>query len=256
MGGIIILIMSVVEKSVQSDPISTLQLVGAIVSAIGGTLAAINVVRSLNERRIYSRQIKSLFVQVLTYSLATNELLLDLLHVSDRTGKTYEVYSHELESMKRNLSLILSVDLSKVSSVYQNNIQGYIYQYGKYINCVEEYLIRLKKRSDYNKEIFKGNIEGKAIRVNSENFRSVDGQQPEEIVNELLDSEYKIDYLIVESNSKIQKSFVQLLIDLRIVLQEMLQSTKKGRRSEQTDIQSVYSKFLVKNQDYEKTVDN
>ena len=249
MGGITIFILSVVE---QNNSFSWFQVLMSGVSLIGGVLSGINIAKSLGERRIHSRQIKSLFVQILTYSLATNEQLLNSLHNSNNPAKTYEVYSHELESMKRNLSLILPVDLSKVSPVYQNNIQGYIYQYGKFINTAEEYLIRLKNKSDHNKEILQDKHNGKRIKINSENFSSDEGESPEEIVASLIKNEYGIDYLIIEEESKIKNSFISLLIELRYVLQEMLESTEAKHISKQTDIQSVYHDFLAKNQEFEK----
>lgn len=252
MGGITIFILGVVEQNIQNNSIPWFQVLASGVSLIGGVLSLFNIAKSLGERRNYSRQIKSLFVQILTYSLATNEQLLNTLHNSNNPAKTYEIYLHELESMKRNLSLILPVDLSKVSRVYQNNIQGYIYQYGKFINTAEEYLIRLKNKSDHNKEILQEKHNGKRIKINSESFSSDEGETPEEIVASLIKNEYGVDYLVVEQESKTKNSFISSLIDLRYVLQEMLESTERKKYSKQTDIQSVYHDFLAKNQVFEK----
>ncbi|HHB0714504.1 hypothetical protein [Enterococcus faecium] len=48
--------------------------------------------RTLNERKIYSSQTKNLFLNVLHYSLASNELLLYHLNTSNAPVKTIEVY--------------------------------------------------------------------------------------------------------------------------------------------------------------------
>lgn len=108
--------------------------------------------RTLNERKIYSSQTKSLFINVLHYSLASNELLLYHLTTSNSPVKTIEVYTTELETMRINYQLLDAIDLSKVSIPYQKNIQGYMYHYQRYLVCVEEYLKRIKQRSDYIKE--------------------------------------------------------------------------------------------------------
>lgn len=58
--------------------------------------------RTLNERKIYSSQTKNLFINVLHYSLASNELLLYHLNTSNSPVKTIEVYTTELETMRIN----------------------------------------------------------------------------------------------------------------------------------------------------------
>lgn len=227
-----------------TNDFSVITSIATLISVIGGTLAAVNMIRILRERKIYSTQVRSLFIQVLLYSLTSNEALVNCLLRASDPVKTYEVYSIELSAMKNQLVLLDKVDLSKVTTVYQKNIQAYLYQYRKYLSCAEEYLCRLKKRSDYLKDLMKNEHEFRSVQIN------VLETDSEDAIKEFLDSEYKIDYLLVESDSVIQREFIELLENLRTILQELLEATKNETISQATDIESLYLDFLHQNEAY------
>lgn len=215
----------------------------AIVSVIGGTLSVFSMLRTLRERKIYSQQVRTLFMQVLDYSLTTNEAFLNDLWLASEPVKTYEVYFMEIEAMKNNLALVSKIDLSRVTEIYQKNIQAYLYLYLKYIGCAEEYLIRLKKRSDYLKEVMENKHDYRSIRFD---LIESDSDNP---IEDFLHSEYGVDYIIVEQGSVIQKDFIELLENLRITLQELLATTQKEKISQASDIKSIYLNLLSQNEE-------
>ena len=231
--------------SIFDEGISVATLVATIISVFGGILGTVSMIRTLKERKIYSRQVRSLFIEVLNYSLASNESLLNLLLTSGGPVKTYEIYSLEIEAMKSNLLSISKVDLSRVTDVYQNNIQSYLYQYRRYTSNVEEYLIRLRKRSDYIKEVMEGKHEFRSIHM-----ECFDGDS-NEAMKEFLSSEYGIDYILVEEEGIIKQNFISFLKEGRALLKEILNTVEKEQSSEKLDMQSLYEELLEENKKIE-----
>lgn len=227
-----------------------LAVVTTVLSVIGGTLSAVNMMRTLRERTNYRKQTKNLFSQVLLYSLASNELLLNLVLTADSPVKTYEIYSLEIEGMQSNLMILSKIDLSRVTITDQKNIHGYMYHYRKYINYVEEYLIRLKKRSDYMKEVIDGEHEFRSIRLNFVNGEESEASK-KQAMNDLIHNDYGIDYIIVEEDSEIQQNFVDFLKGWRQFFQEVLESTESTTISQLADIETTYNEYLKANSEIE-----
>ncbi|MEX1447589.1 hypothetical protein [Enterococcus sp. C76] len=223
-----------------------------IISIIGGVLSAINMTRTLNERKIYSSQTKNLFLNVLNYSLASNELLIYHLNTSNAPVKTMEVYVTELETMKINYQLLNSIDLTKVSIHYQKNIQGYMYHYQRYLVSVEEYLKRLKNRSDYLKEILEGKHKYESIAFTK--FISGNQETLEQAKQEFLNSEYGIDYILIEDGSVLKSLFLNFLEESRSLFQDILQATESGKISQHVEIQQIFTEFFAKNLEIKKEV--
>ncbi|MEX1447725.1 hypothetical protein [Enterococcus sp. C76] len=202
--------------------------------------------RILNERKIYNFQTKKLFFNVLHCSLASNELLLYHLNTSNSPVKTIEVYTTELETMRINYQLLDAIDLSKVSIPYQKNIQGYMYHYQRYLVCVEEYLKRIKRRSDYIKEILEGKHEYQSIDFTQ--FISENQESLEQAKQEFVNSEYGMDYILIEEGSVLKSHFLAFLEDSRELFQDILQATETGTISPQVEIQQVFTEYFAKNQ--------
>lgn len=201
--------------------------------------------RTINQRKNYSFYTKSLFLNVLHYSLASNELLLYHLNTSNSPVKTMEVYVTELETMKINYQLLDAIDLSKVSISYQKNIQGYMYHYQRYLVCVEEYLKRIKRRSDYIKEILEGKHEYHFIDFTQ--FVSENQESLEQAKQELVNSEYGIDYILIEDGSVLKAHLLAFLEESRALFQNILQVTEAGTISSQVEIQQLFTEYLTKN---------
>ncbi|HFD1766134.1 TPA: hypothetical protein ACF1UP_002589, partial [Enterococcus hirae] len=209
--------------------------ISPIISIVGGVLSAISMTRTLNERKIYSSQTKNLFLNVLHYSLSSNELLLYYLNTSNAPVKTIEVYTTELETIRINYQLLDAIDLSKVSIPYQKNIQGYMYHYQRYLVCVEEYLKRIKQRSNYIKEILEGKHEYQFIDFTQ--FVSENQETLEQAKQEFINSEYGIDYILIEEGSILKSHFLTFLEESRELFQDILQATEAGTISSQVEIQ-------------------
>ncbi|EOA3452797.1 hypothetical protein ACH0GB_002944 [Enterococcus hirae] len=225
-----------------------------IISIIGGVLSAISMTRTLNERKIYSSQTKNLFLNVLHYSLASNELLLYHLNTSNAPVKTIEVYTTELETMRINYQLLDAIDLSKISIPYQKNIQGYMYHYQRYLVCVEEYLKRIKRRSDYIKEVLEGKHEYHFIDFTQ--FVSENQESLEQAKQEFVNSEYGIDYILIEDGSVLKAHFLEFLEESRVLFQDILQATETGTISPQVEIQQVFTEYFTKNQSLREKSDD
>lgn len=198
--------------------------------------------RTLNERKIYSSQTKNLFFNVLHYSLASNELLLYHLNTSNAPVKTIEVYTTEV------------IDLSKVSIPYQKNIQGYMYHYQRYLVCVEEYLKRIKRRSDYIKKVLEGKHEYHFIDFTQ--FASENQESLEQAKQEFVNSEYGIDYILIEDGSVLKAHFLAFLEESRVLFQDILQATEAGTISSQVEIQQVFTEYFTKNQSLREKSDD
>lgn len=181
--------------------------------------------RTLNERKIYSSQTKNLFLNTI-----------------------------ELETMRINYQLLDAIDLSKVSISYQKNIQGYMYHYQRYLVCVEEYLKGIKRRSDYIKEILEGKHEYYFIDFTQ--FVSENQESLEQAKQEFVNSEYGIDYILIEEGSILKSHFLAFLEESRELFQDILQTTEAGTISSQVDIQQVFTEYFTKNQSLREKSDD
>lgn len=210
--------------------------------------------RTINERKIYSSQTKNFLLNVLHYSLTSNELLLYHLNTSNAPVKTIEVYTTELETMIINYQLLDAIDLSKVFIPYQKNIQGYMYHYQRYLVCVEEYLKRIKRRSDYIKEVLEGKHEYHFIDFTQ--FVSENQESLEQAKQEFVNSEYGIDYILIEDGSVLKAHILAFLEESRALFQDILQATEAGTISSQVEIQQVFTEYFTKNQSLREKSDD
>ena len=156
--------------------------------------------------------------------------------------KTLEQYAVEYDTAKTNYSIIEKIDLSKLKKVNMINVQGYIYFYPRYLSNMEEQLNRLKKRSDVLKNML---LEGKEVTLTGE---SVDGKSIEELKKEMLDSEYDVEWILVEDGSRILQSFVQFLIDSREMLNQIKFGIENKEEAVGADPIETYNEMLEKNE--------
>lgn len=121
--------------------------------------------RTINERKIYSSQTKNILLNVLHYSLTSNELLLYHLNTSNAPVKTIEVYT-------------------------------------------------------------------------------------------FVNSEYGIDYILIEDGSVLKAHFLVFLEESRVLFQDILQATEAGIISSQVEIQQVFTEYFTKNQSLREKSDD
>ncbi|MGG5343275.1 hypothetical protein [Enterococcus sp. AZ192] len=198
--------------------------------------------KSLKSEENYNKQAEQLLLTTTNYSLAINEVLINqLMHYNDPI-KTLEQYSIEHDTASANFSAIKNIDLSLLDSVNLNNTQGFIYYYTKYLSAVDESLDRLKNRSD----ILKQDIAlGKEDRISSAELEKLTENVTKE---EILNSEYKVDWLIIEDGSLILQNFVQYLIDSRGILLQIKEGIEDNKKAPGSDIEKTYSEYLEKNE--------
>lgn len=195
----------------------------------------------LQAEKEYNDQSEQLLLSTINYSLGTNEILIAKL-LNSNPVKTFEQYYVEYDTAKTNYSIVEKIDLSKLTEVNMGNIQGYMYFYPRYLSNMKESLNRLKNRSDVLKNMMN---EGAKIRVNGE---SLDGKSIEEIKKEMLVSEYKVDWIIVENDSKIVQSFIQFLIDSRGMLQQLKNGVENKELAVGVNPEKTYEEMLEKNE--------
>lgn len=208
--------------------------------------------KALKTEKEYNKQAEALLLSTLNYSLANNEKIMNKLVYSNTPTKTFEQYYLEYKTAQTNYKIIEKIDLSQLNKVNMLNVQAYMYFYPQYLLFLDENLNRLKDRSDVLKEMINNGTE---VSLAGEDEG---GKTLEEIKSELLESEYKVDWILVEERSVILQSFVQYLINSRTTLEQLKEGVEKGEVAEGIDIEKDYKEFLNQNEKiitYESSVE-
>lgn len=202
--------------------------------------------QTLNVEDKYNHQSEQLLLNSINYSLATNELLIEKLLNSSNPVKTYEQYYVEYLTTQTNYAFVETIDLSRLYDVNRVNTLGYMYFYQQYLATMEVALTRLKDRSDVLKEMLE----------NGEDI-TIDGDV--EMLREMKNSEYKVDWILVENDSTVQQSFVQMLLDSRGMLTQLKEGVINKVEAEGADIERIYQEALERNNsiiNQDRTIEN
>ncbi|MHA6072624.1 hypothetical protein [Enterococcus mundtii] len=190
--------------------------------------------QTLKVEENYNHQSEQLLLNSINYSLATNELLIEKLLNSSNPVKTYEQYYVEYLTTETNYAFVETIDLSRLYDVNRVNTLGYMYFYQQYLATMEVALTRLRDRSDVLKEMLE----------NGEDI-TIDGD--EDTLREMKNSEYKVDWILVENESTVQQSFVQMLLDSREMLTQLKEGVINKTEAEGADIERIYQEALQRN---------
>lgn len=199
--------------------------------------------KALGTEKEYNKQVEALLLSTINYSLATNEILINKLMNYNKPVKTFEQYSIEYKNAQTNFSIIEKIDLSKLTRVNMINVQGYMYFYPQYLSNMEECLNRLNNRSDVLKNMIR---DGTEVTLTG---KTEDGKSIEEIKKEMLDSEYKVNWIILEGNSVILQNFVQFLINSRGMLEQLKKGVENHEEAKGVDIEKDYIDFFRENEE-------
>lgn len=190
--------------------------------------------QTLKVEENYNHQSEQLLLNSINFSLATNELLIEKLLNNSNPVKTYEQYYIEYLTTQTNYAFVETIDLSRLYDVNRVNTLGYMYFYQQYLANMEIALTRLRDRSDVLKEM-------------SENGEDITIDADEETLREMKNSEYKVDWILVEKDSTVQQSFVQMLLDARGMLTQLKEGVMNKTEAEGADIERTYQEALERN---------
>ncbi len=213
-----------------------------IIAGIGAYFSISVHIKTLKAEEKYNEKVEAMLESSIDVSMLLNEQLREAMRTHNQPVKTLEQYERFLANSIANFNKLDTVDLSKLNEVNLVNFQGYYLDYSNYIFNIEMGIERMKLRS----EVIKKEIEKSSY--NFEGFTLDDEKEVKETLDELVDSKYKVDYIVLESNSVIIGNNIQYLIEKDQMLKQLRDGVKNNKKAEGTNIRKLYEELHEENE--------